>query len=336
MRRLVVLLAALFGILLFFLFEVLWAPNDFTGYRFVKVSKGELFPQVVDSLQNAGVIRSPFLFSLAGRFLGYTKRIQIGKYRFHSGMSNREILLDLRFGTTVEYVRVIVPEGLKAKTIASLFARDVGIDSVKFMNLVNDSSLARRLNVNTKSLEGFLMPRTYTFYWQTDEEEIIKEMVDQFSRVFNDSLKTRTRTLGLTINQVLTLASIVEGESAIDSERSLISGVYYNRLKKGMRLQADPTVQYIIGNGPRRLKKSDLRIGSPFNTYLHSGLPPGPVNNPGRSAILAALYPQKSKFLYFVANGEGGHRFSRTYTEHRRAVQKYIKMKGEAGGKKRS
>lgn len=155
-------------------------------------------------------------------------------------------------------------------------------------------------------------------------------MVKGFKDFYVDSLKTRQEALKLTLNEVLTLASIVEGEAMLDEERAVIAGVYLNRLKKRMRLEADPTVQYAIPDGPRRLTYSDLRFNSPYNTYVHYGLPPGPINSPGRKSILAALYPQFHSFLYFVANGSGGHIFSRTYSEHQKAVQSYRKMRREA------
>ncbi len=310
-------------------YETFWAPNTFPGDRFVMVSKGESFSQVVDSLQKAGVIHSRFFLSLAGRLHGYTTRIQIGKYRFRSGMSNNEVLLDLRYGTTVEMITVTIPEGIRTSRLARLLARDLGIDSSLFMKLAHDSVFINSLGEGAGSLEGYLLPNTYTFDWQTGEDRVIREMVDQFHKTFSDSLKARARSLRMTVNQVLALASIIEGETSIDSERVLISGVYHNRLKRGMRLQADPTIQYIIGNGPRRLVRSDLQIESVYNTYRHVGLPPGPVNNPGKSAILAALYPKKHKYLYFVANGQGGHKFSKTYAEHEQAVRQYRKWREE-------
>jgi UPF0755 protein len=178
-------------------------------------------------------------------------------------------------------------------------------------------------------LEGYLMPNTYQFYWQTDEEEIIKIIVQEFWKVYNDTFIRRTESLGLTVNEVITMASIVEAETNIASERAVVAGVYYNRIKRKMLLQADPTIQYLLDDGPRRLKYKDLQIESPYNTYRNVGLPPGPVNNPGRDAIIAALYPANHSYLYFVASGGGGHLFSSNYSKHQSAVQKYRKKVGE-------
>ncbi|MBI4549142.1 MAG: endolytic transglycosylase MltG [Ignavibacteriae bacterium] len=326
-QRLVILLLVVISAGLFFLYEILWAPNTFDGDRFIIVSKGETFQQVVDSLEHAGILRSRFLIDLAGRILGSTTKMQIGKYRFKSGMSNKEILEDLQYGKTIEAVTITIVEGLRASKQASLLARELGIDSARFMTFVHDSVFAESLVIDAHSLEGYLMPNTYNFYWQADEADIIKQMVGEFWTVFDDSFRAQAESLGKSINEILTLASIIELETAIDSERAIIAGVYYNRLRKGMRLQADPTIQYLLEDGPRPLRYSDLYLESAYNTYRHEGLPPGPINNPGKTSILAALYPASHKYLFFVANGLGGHRFSRTYNEHVRAVRQYRKFR---------
>lgn len=307
------------------LYQILWAPNTFEGERIVTISKGETFSQVVDSLEQAGVIRSRLMFEVAGRILGLTTKMQIGRYCFTSGISNKEILDDLKWGRSVLMIKVVIPEGLKATRQARILSRELGIDSSRFMTLVFDSNFARTLNVDSPTLEGYLMPSTYRFYWQTDEEKIIEQMVTTFWNVVNDTLRRRASNLGYSLHEVLTLASIVEGETKIDSERAVVAGVYLNRLKKRMRLQADPTIQYIIEGEPRRLRYSDLQQKSAYNTYFHYGLPPGPVNNPGIEAIIAVLYPKTHKYLYFVATGKGGHVFTRTYSEHQLAVRKYRK-----------
>ena len=328
-QRIVILVLVVLSAGLFFLYEILWAPNTFESDRFITVSKGETFQQVLDSLEHAGIIRSRFLIDLAGRMLDLTTRMQIGKYRFKSEMSNKEILEDLRYGKTIEPVMVTIAEGLRASRQAGVLAKELRIDSTRFMVLVNDSNFAMSLGVEASSLEGYLMPNTYNFYWQADEADIIKQMVREFWTVFDDSSKTQAVKLRTSINEILALASIIESETAIDSERAVIAGVYYNRLRKGMRLQADPTIQYLLEDGPRPLKYSDLYLESEYNTYRREGLPPGPINNPGKASILAALYPVSHKYLFFVANGLGGHTFSRTYPEHVRAVRRFRKFREE-------
>ena len=166
------------------------------------------------------------------------------------------------------------------------------------------------------------MPKTYSFYWDPNEEDIILAMTKEFRRFFDDTLQKRMKEVKLTLEEVVAMASIVEGEAKLDEERPIIAGVYYNRLRKRMNLEADPTIQYVLPGGPRRLFNSDYKFQSSYNTYLHPGLPPGPINNPGEKSILAALYPKKHNFLYFVATGDGGHSFSETYQDHVKAKAK--------------
>lgn len=305
------------------LYVILWAPNSFDGDRIVTVSKGDTFTAIEDTLVASGVVRNRLLFSLAARILGSTRRMQIGRYRFRPGMSNRSILEDLEFGKSAELVTVTVPEGYRARRIASIFGRNLGIDTAAFMELVADTTFIRGLGLDPPTLEGYLLPGTYHFYWQESEETVVAAMAGAFSGFFDDSLMARARKNRMSVHEAITLASIIEAETAIDSERARISGVYANRLGKRMRLQADPTVQYILEDGPRRLTYSDLHRPSPYNTYRNPGLPPGPINNPGRASIIAALAPERHGYYFFVATGEGGHAFSKTYAEHLRSVRAF-------------
>lgn len=316
------LVVILFSGLAYFTF---FAPNYFEGEVVIKVSKGMTFGQVAESLKANNVIKNKTLFEIAGKISSVEKNIKIGKYLFIGGMTNLEILNDLKSGTSALRVSVTIREGLKATQQAKIYAQQLGIDSSKFTELVFDNSYAKKLGADGQSLEGYLMPDTYQFYWQTDEEEIIERMVEQFWKVYNDTLQQRAKILGLSNNEVITMASIVEGETDLDSERATIAGVYYNRLRKRIFLQADPTIQYVLEDGPRRLKYSDLQIESPYNTYRNFGLPPGPINNPGKASIIAALYPARHKYIFFVATGFEGHTFSQTYSEHQRAVSQFRK-----------
>jgi UPF0755 protein len=305
------------------------APNSFKGDRIVMVSRGESFSQIADTLAANGIISNKLFFNIAARWKKLTTRMQIGKYRFKSGMSNTQILEDLRYGTTIEWIAVSVPEGMTAQRQARHFRRHLGIDSAKFMSFVKSPILAKELGSESGTLEGYLFPSTYKFYWQTDERVIVRTMVEDFWKFYNDSLDALARKRGMTVSQVLALASIIEGETRIDSERAIVAGVYLNRIKKGIPLQADPTIQYIIPDGPRSLRHTDTQIESPYNTYRHKGMPPGPVNNPGRASIYAALHPKKVPYIYFVANGRGGHTFTKTYDQHLHAVRKLKKIRVE-------
>ncbi len=323
--------AGIFLVLFVVTYYIFWIPNSVPEPSSVVVAipRGASFKAITDTLANNGVIRSKLAFEIAGRFLGFTTKIKVGKYLFHSGLSNSDILKDINEGKSRVIISVVIPEGWRMDQIARRFARELGVDSEKILAICKDSFYVASKGFNAPNLEGYLMPETYKFYWQTDEPEIVERMVNGFKGFFVDSLQRRLREVHMTLNQAVTLASIVQGESGINEEMPIIAGVYLNRLRKNMRLEADPTIQYLLPGNPRRLQYSDLRIRSPYNTYLNPGLPPGPVDNPGKQSILSVLYPEKHQYLYFVATGVGGHHFSKTYTEHQRATQTYRRVRRE-------
>ncbi|MFQ5798112.1 MAG: endolytic transglycosylase MltG [Bacteroidota bacterium] len=318
-------LVLIIGLLL--LYQVFWAPNDFPDReKTVIVPAGVSFLDITDSLDQQGIIRNRDLFIIAGKFSGWSKRLQKGKYAFPSGVSNYGILSGMYRGTSAIRIPVTIREGLRSNKVARIYARELGIDSARFVDLVHDLDFIQSLGVDASSLEGYLFPDTYRFYWDPEEEKVVRRMVEEFRFFYTDSLKARAEELGYDTNEVLTFASIVEGEAILDEERPIIAGVYHNRLRKRMRLEADPTIQFLLPDGPRRLLYQDLKISSPYNTYENYGLPPGPINNPGKSSILATLFPAVHAYLFFVTDGQGGHIFSRTYAEHRRAVRKYRRV----------
>jgi UPF0755 protein len=278
---------------------------------------------VVDTLESRGIIRSRPLFVFVARVIGGTERIQVGKYNVYSGITNAELVQMLRTGKGNQLIHVTIPEGSRIRLQARIFARSLGIDSAKYARLAFDAGFAGSMGIEHAGLEGYLLPDTYAFFWEPDEREVIKRQIENFRLFFGDSLRQRAASLGWDVHTTLTFASIVEGEATLGDERPIIAGVYHNRLRKGMRLEADPTIQYILVDGPRRLLYADLKVNSPYNTYKFPGLPPGPVNNPGRASILASLYPAKHNFLFFVANGKGGHWFARSYDEHLRYVRMF-------------
>ena len=256
--------------------------------------------------------------------------MRVGKYSFVSGVSNLTILNDIEGGLSAISSSITLREGVRSRVFARILKRHIGIDSNRFMQSYRDTSLIGIHPHNAKSLEGYLMPDTYSFFWQDDEREIVQRMITEFREFFVDSLQQRMKQLGYDLNDVVTMASIVEGEAVYDDERPIIAGVYYNRLKRRMRLQADPTVWFVVSDTSRRLTKNSMRVESPYNTYLFYGLPPGPINNPGRQSILAALYPAKHNFIYFVADNNGRHRFAKNYDEHLQNIRLYRKAKALA------
>lgn len=298
-----------------------------TKFSFVEIPKNTTFDKATEILNSNELLRNKLLFFYAGRLLGLDKKVKSGKYILIDNLPMAVVMDEIVNPKYILTATVTIPEGLTARKISGILKEKIGIDSTKFMQIVNDPKFAQKLGIDAPSgLEGYLMPDTYIFLWGDDEEKIVIKMVEEFKKFYSDTLKEREKVVGLNTHQVVTLASIVEGEAKFNDEKPRIAGVYFNRLKFDMPLEADPTIQYIIPDGPRRLFYQDLKIKSPYNTYLNKGLPPGPVNNPGKSSILAVLYPEKHKFLYFVSDGTGKHIFSRTYNEHLKAVQRYRKL----------
>jgi UPF0755 protein len=216
--------------------------------------------------------------------------------------------------------------------IAGVLAAKLDADSTAFADLAAGPELSSELGVEVGSLEGYLFPDTYIIPWGLEPEDVAKLMIDRLEREFNQRAVERAASLGMSRHEVLTLASIVEAETRLPEELPVVSAVYHNRLRRGMRLEADPTVAYAKGGYKGRLFYKDLEIESPYNTYKHPGLPPGPICSPGKAAINAALYPDTTTTaLYFVARGDGGHVFSRTLREHQAAVEKARRSRSRGG-----
>jgi len=288
----------------------------------VRIPKGVSTIRISEILDSSDVLSNPLVFVLYGKLSGKAATLQSGLYQFPDTLSLLDVLRILSEGShQVEY-RVTIPEGVTISTLASIFQKRAHLDSSRIIQLTHNKSFLDSLHIKASSLEGYLLPETYFVRPETTERSVLFMMAKHMNAVLGNEVKER-RVHGLTKHELLTLASIVEAETSLDDERPRVAGVYYNRLRIGMRLQADPTIQYIIGSSPRRLLYRDLRINSPYNTYMYSGLPPGPINNPGRKSIHAALHPEKHNYLYFVANGKGGHVFSIDASQHQYAVQRY-------------
>jgi UPF0755 protein len=302
-----------------------WEGKDEKKFTVVQ---GKTLSEVTEELSEQDIIQSPVIFKLLAKFTGNEGSIIARHYIFENGMSNLELLellTDININQTIKFT---VIEGLTIKEIAKNVEKTFFLSSKKFIKETKNDSLLNILGLkdSVSNLEGFLFPDTYIVSLNINEKSLVEIMFDEFlKRVMNnDEIKSRISEENTNILKVVTLASIVQAETPLKKEKPVVSGVYHNRLKKRMRLEADPTVQYILPNGPKeRLLYSDLKIESPYNTYLNFGLPPGPINNPGFSAIDAALNPENHNYLFFVANGKGGHKFSETYGEHLRAVQEY-------------
>lgn len=299
--------------------------------QLVIVKEGLSLKEVAVELDRKKIITSKALFELWAELLGYSRKIKAGEYELGSHMAPKRILEKLAKGQVITYP-VTIPEGFTAEQIAQLLHEGGLINKEKFLSLISDPSLLRQYGISAPSLEGYLYPETYHFARGISARSTIDAMVGRFWQVVNP-LKERMDKVGMKLQEVITLASIVEKETGLAEERSTIASVFLNRLKKGMRLESDPTVIYGIKDFDGNLTRKDLNKATPYNTYVIRGLPPGPIANPGLEAIRAVLYPGKTDYLYFVSKNDGSHHFSRTLSEHNKAVQIYQKDRRTRRGK---
>jgi len=267
---------------------------------------------------------------IAAFLYGAERKIKAGKYSIPNGQNYFQLIELLIEGVGEAQTLVTIPEGIWQHDLAKLLHEKMHIDAKKFMALSRDKKYLKSLGIKANNLEGYLLPNTYYFYDGSTSDDIIRKLKRAMDKIFErpDVIKAMKK-MKMNKHQILTMASIIDGESNKSSEYKRIAGVYYNRLKRGMRLQADPTVQYLKRD--RRSKNKvyykDLEIDSPYNTYKYAGLPPGPINNPGEDAVLAAVFPEHHKYYYFVADGTGGHKFARSSKEHQRNVIAYRKWR---------
>ena len=246
-------------------------------------------------------------------------KIYAGRYDL-SGISRLGNLINMITSVSGSKVKLTFIEGWGVEKYASKLQKQIGIDSSKFVERCK-SDYVKEFGINAPSCEGFLYPDTYIFLTSYTEKQIMDKMINQFLHIYENFVNEKGALMNMSINEVVTLASIIQGEAAKRSEMNMISSVYHNRLDRKMLLQADPTIQYIVPGENRRLWNKDLKVKSPYNTYIHKGLPPGPISNPGLSALIASVNPEKSNYLYFVSDAEGGHIFSKNVREHKAAVK---------------
>ena len=325
-RKLLLIVIALMIILggmgLYFIYSPVTNDVD----RPVEIPPGTSLRGIAGILSDHGVIRSELLFIAATKIGGSGGTLQSGLYRFPSPLAIPDVITILSEGSHQAYLQVTVREGLTIRQIAEEIEKQLGISADSIRILARNHAFIASLGLDVPSLEGYLLPETYRVRHDITARKVLERLVRSMQDIFTPERRERMRDMGRSMHDILTMASLVEGETRLDRERKTVAGVYYNRLRRGMLLQADPTIQFIIPDGPRRLLYRDLSINSPYNTYMYAGLPPGPVNNPGEASIIAALYPESHDYYYFVADGSGGHRFSRTIEEHNRAVAAYRRI----------
>ncbi|NMC63690.1 MAG: endolytic transglycosylase MltG [SAR324 cluster bacterium] len=288
------------------------------------VAPGTAFSKISEQLVEQNFVKHALIPRIIAGLKGIdTRTIKAGEYELSRGMTPPAIIAKLASGDIVKR-KVTITEGMTIRDVGRLVAAAGLANEIDFWKTLHDPLLLKRWGVEGDSFEGYLFPNTYFFSLPIKPEEIIYTMMKEGEKIWPDEYTNQANLLNMTRHEVLTLASIIEKESGDVSEQPMISSVFHNRLNKGMKLQADPTVIYGVGEFNGNLTKADLETPTPYNTYTNFGLPPGPIGNPGKNAIHAALYPAKSDYLYFVANATGKHTFSNQLPEHNKAVSELI------------
>jgi UPF0755 protein len=317
--RIVILLIVAVMVVFIYLYKFPHQRPDFgEEAKFLLVTKGDTAEKMGASLEEMGAISSKGTFVFFAKLLGKSPYLKVGRYAIkpHSSISSIIGMIERGESTPSD---VTVPEGFSMGQIANLLETTLDADMAEFHKAVTDRHYLDSLKIPANDLEGYLAPSTYNLYYQENARRIVSKMITHFFESLPDSFETKARRLGLTVHQAVTLASLIEKEARIDEERPIIAAVYLNRLKKGMRLECDPTVIYALGGLNRPLLKGDLDVDSPYNTYRNYGLPPGPIANPGVKSLEAAVNPASVGYLYFVADGDGHHVFSYTLDDHNNA-----------------
>ncbi len=299
-------------------------PADPKGSPVVlEIKPGSHLKQIALALESRKLIRSATIFRTLAYLENNQNKIKSGEYELSPADTTAGILQKLTEGQIVLHP-VTFPEGYNRREMAGLLEQKGLVDAKRFLDLSADADFIRELGFSAPTLEGYLFPETYHFNKTAGAEKIIRIMADTFNkRTRSLNLEIQARALSFSSHEIITLASIIEKETGKNSERRIISSVFHNRLKKDMRLQSDPTVIFAIKDFDGNIRKKDLSIDSPYNTYKYKGLPPGPIANPGIESIQAALDPAETSFIYFVSKQDGSHKFSSNLIEHNRAVQKY-------------
>ena len=288
----------------------------------INVSPGQTLKTTADILYRKTIIKDALKFVLIARIKGYDKRLKAGEYLLSASMAPLQILKILVKGA-VKLYKLTIPEGYNLDQIAAVMDAANFCTKTDFIQAATDTARVRQNGLEGRTFEGYLFPDTYFFPRDVTIERIISTMVKRFRSVFVPEWQARAKDLGLTVHQAVTLASIIEKETGAPFERPIISSVFHNRLKKKMRLESDPTVIYGIKNFDGNITRKHLTTRTPYNTYKIRGLPIGPIANPGGAALEAALYPDDTKYIYFVSRKDRTHQFSTNLKQHNRAVRKY-------------
>ncbi|NLC04027.1 MAG: endolytic transglycosylase MltG [Tissierellia bacterium] len=296
----------------------------------VEVPSGSSTDKISSILLDNGLIKNKTIFKFQVKSLEADGKLKAGTFNLNTGMDVEEIVENLSVSQkSTNTVRFTIPEGYELTQIAEKLAKEEIVDEARFLELTGNKSNFEdkyeflKLLEPDQSLEGFLFPSTYEIYKDSEEKVVIEKMLDQFAKIYEKDIAGKLEEMNLSLNEVITLASIVEREGKVDSERPIMSAVFHNRIDQNMALQSCATVQYILGERKEVLTNEDTRIPSLYNTYIHTGLPPGPIASPGEASLIAAVNPADVDYLFFVLTGsDGTHTFTKTYQEHLNAKPK--------------
>ncbi len=323
-------IAAFFFLPLIYAGSQLFIPSYIGSTQLeVQIPEGATYKQAVNILYKNNLIRDKNIFIILGKLTGLDRKIRYGYYSFWGRMSPFQVFMHLKEGKIIEY-EVTIVEGDSLPEIGTKLAAAKIMTIDKFNQLVRDSDFLRIEGIDSPSMEGYLFPQTYKIPKGVNPRTVLKDMVSLLREAYTDELRARTKKIGWNENSVLTLASIIEKEAVTDEERPIISAVYHNRINLGMPLQADPTAIYGVKSSKLKITRNDLKKRTDYNTYAIRGLPPGPIASPGIKSIIAALYPAKVPYLYFVSQNNGTHYFSKTMAEHSAAIRRIRSVNGSS------
>ncbi len=331
MKKLFAFAFAFVPILIFY--AVFQIPTD--GNIDFPVRKGESFRVTVARLKRSGIIHDTLRFLILARVTGLDKKSKSGYYTFRKDIPEFKVLLKLTVeGAPLKEFKIRIPEGYTLKKMAPIF-RKIGIDPDSFVYYTKDSAFISKVRKccplmgQPETLEGYLYPDTYNFVYGESVYDVVCRMLKRMCSIFDSTLIKRMQDIDFDLHKTLTLASIIEKEAMVDAERPIISGVFHNRLKRGIPLASNPTLNYALGINYGWLPTWAIREQTPYNTYIYPGLPPGPICAPSKKSIIAALWPKKVPYIYFVAKGDGTHLFARTYAQHQKNIRyvKYLMFK---------
>lgn len=312
---------SLFLSIVFIAFTIIISTNNHTiSKKIITIEKGKTLNEIIDLFHREEIVKNKFIFKSFIYLNNLQNKIPAGTYLFEGKISNTSIINSI-FSNGQISKKITIPEGSSTERVVDIILSEFDFD-LSEVELLKDKKFLDSIGIQFSSIDGYLFPDTYFFYYNESFESVIQKIVNEFEiRVI--PLFKEKQINDMSLHEVITLASIVEGEAMIDEERAIIASVYINRLKKNMKLQADPTIQFIVDESPKRLTNKDLKIESPYNTYLNFGLPPGPINNPGLKSIQAVLNPEKTDYLFFVAKGDGSHVFTKNEKDHNEAKKNY-------------